>query len=247
MKLTKLVAIFLIATVVFIIYKCPVGLILANIELPKHIAYQGIQGTIWQGEIKQLQVDKWQLGNVRWQFKGNELLSGRIDYQFSFGQPRQIQSLSGKGQVSFNHQEVTLKKATFRAPAQAMAAYMPVPMSGLSGRLVLELANYNNAFDDKLCEQLQGELIWTKAGFGMTEAVYLGTLTSELSCLQRQIIADFTDDNLLGLQGQAQISAANKYNFDGYLKPDARLPKSIHQGIAMFSKPDSQGRYKIKL
>ena len=241
----KLVVFFILFLLLFTVAKLPVSLVAERLTLPANIAYQGLAGTMWQGQVKQLQFDDWLVRDVRWQFAPGKLLLGQAAFDVTFGKARDSQQLSGKGVLAYGVSGFDVHGMTIRAPANSVRSMLPIPVGELSGRVIANVASYVKG--DTLCRELAGELTWTKAEVDFGGAIPLGAISSELSCVEQNVIASFDGENLLGLEGQAKIQSPQQYSFDGFLKPDAELPTAVHDGLRMFGKADSKGKYRIKL
>ena len=241
----KLILIFVVSLFLLTMAKLPVALVAERAPIPSNMSYEGLSGTVWQGEIQRLQFDDWLLTDVQWQLAPLALLTGNAAFDIKFGKARDSQQLSGKGQFSYGISGILANGVTVRLPANNIKQMLPIPMGDIGGRVIATIEQY--AKGDALCRELSGDLTWTKAEVDFGGRIALGALSSALSCDNAVIVAAFDGQNRLGLEGVARIESPQAYNFDGYLKPDAELPASLHQGVSMFGKADSKGKYKIKL
>lgn len=245
MSVRKGVLLFILLTVLFAIVKTPAALVANLLPLPKGLAYQELEGTLWQGTIRQAQYNKQLINNIKWQLQPSRLFTGALAYQVSFGQPRQAQDISGKGLVSLGITGKKVEDATFRMPAAKVQPLLPIPMAGIAGRVIADIDEY--VLGQPICQQVNGVVSWHKAGVDIAGTIEFGSIDANLSCEQGKLLAQFDGDNSLGLTGQARVESSNKFGFDGFLKPSADLPAVVHQGIGMVAKIDAQGRYKINL
>jgi len=241
----KVVVLFVLFLLIFTLFKVPAALLAQQFELPRNIAYKGLTGTLWQGKIDRLQVDKWLLQDVEWQFKPSQLFTAKAGFDVKFGAPRAVDQISGKGNVFIGTAGLGLSEFVARAPAAPIKSMLPLPMGDLGGRIIVSVSDYVKG--ETLCQTLDGDLTWTKAEIDLGTLVNFGAIESKLSCVEQNVVASFDGSNTLGLEGQATVESAKKYNFDGYLKPDASLPAMVHDGLSAFGKMDSKGRYQIKL
>lgn len=245
MSVRKTVLIFVVLTLVFVLVKVPAALVANLLPLPKGLAYSELEGSIWQGSIRQAMFNKQVITDIKWQFKPTKLFTGSLGYQVSFGKPRQANSISGKGLVSVGLLGKTVEDAVFRMPAANVKPMLPIPMGRIDGRVIANIQEYT--LGAPVCEVALGEVIWSKAGVDINGTIEFGSIDANLSCEQGKLLAQFDGENSLGLSGQAVIESSQKFGFDGFLKPSAELPAVVHQGISMVAKMDSQGRYKINL
>ena len=245
MSTKKLIALFVLVFIVLTVFTVPVNLIVKQLPLPKNIAYQELNGTIWQGNIKALQVKKTVLTQVKWQFLPLNLFTGKLAFQVRWGNARASHELSGSGVASIGLSGYQLADTKVRIPANAVKSLIPFPMGEVYGRVVLDVNSYTYA--EPVCEQLNGELIWTQAGVDVNGKIDFGVISSVLTCENNQVISTFDGENTLGLQGRAIVKSQKSFGFDGFLKPSSELPAIVHQGVGMLGKADNQGRYKISL
>lgn len=241
-KISLLLVIFLLLLSVL---KTPVALVAEYIPLPKQLAYQGLNGTLWQGSASRMQFQQWTFNNVTWELNPWHLFTAKATFDLKFGNARQSSELSGKGRVMLGLSGIEVEKATVRMPASPLKSFSPVPLNDLGGRVILDVTQFVQG--DNMCDLLNGELTWTQSSIDFAGLIELGAISSNLSCEEQQLLMAFDGNNSLGLEGQARIASTKKYNFDGYLKPDPNLPKEIHDGLSMFSKMDSKGKFPVKL
>lgn len=245
MSVRKTIVIFFIATLLFILVKIPAALVANLLPLPKGLAYSELEGTLWQGSIRQAMYNRQVITDIKWQFKPSKLFTGALGYQVSFGKPRKSNSVSGKGLVIIGLTGKSVEDAIFRMPAANVKPMLPIPMGRIDGRVIANIKEFT--LGTPVCEVAMGEVSWNQAGIDINGTIEFGSIDANLSCEQGKLIAQFDGDNSLGLTGQAAIESSQKFGFNGFLKPSADLPAVVHQGISMVTKVDAQGRYKINL
>ena len=241
----KRLIIFVLALVIFTLLKAPVTMLAQQAPLPPNLAYQGLSGTLWQGKIDRLQIQDWQVANLTWSFAPLAVFSAQAGFDIKFGKARDAQQLSGKGRVGFGLSGPVVDELTVRVPAAQVQGLLPIPVGELGGRFIANIKDYSKG--ETLCQTLSGNLMWTKASVAMGDTISFGTLDAELTCLNKNLMATFDGNNTLGLEGAATVQSPESFSFDGFVKPDASLPKMVHDSMAMFGKADSKGKYRIKL
>ncbi|WP_299265924.1 type II secretion system protein N [uncultured Psychrosphaera sp.] len=245
MSKVKLIVLFIISFILFLVTLIPVSLVASKLSLPKNVAYQGMSGNIWQGEIQSLQANKMLFENIHWKFEFSSLLHGNLGFDVKFGNPRESQQLSGRGIVSTGLTGHQLRDFVFRMPADDIRPFLPLPLNPIAGRFITTIDIFQSG--TPVCEQLSGEFIWSKSGVNMNGPIPLGTIASTLLCDDNKLAIKFDGDNLLGIDGTVFVESGTRYNIDVFVKPDASLPAAIHQGVGMLGKMDNKGKYKIKL
>lgn len=245
MSMIKAGILFFIFLIVLVLIKLPVSLIAERLELPKGIAYEQMSGTVWQGKIKRLQVEGEVLNKVEWDVSPLKLFMAQVEVKFKFGPVRDASQYSGKGTISYSMSGLKVTRSVIRLPASSLKKYSPIPIANVGGRVILDIMDYQ--YSSALCDTLAGELVWSKSEIDFGGPIAFGTISANLACEEHNISVTFNGLNRLGLEGQALIESTSKFGFDGYLKPDATLPKAVHNGLSMFGKPDVKGKYKIVL
>ena len=245
MSKIKLAVLFVISFLIFTVTLVPISLVMNSLPLPKKVAYQGLSGTIWQGDIKVIQVDKMLFENVHWQFDLSSLFHANLGFDVKFGNARDSNQLSGRGTVSSGLTGHQVRDFIFRMPASTVKPFLPLPVNVINGRLITTIDIFQ--LGEPVCEQMSGEFVWLKAGTDIDGPISFGTITSTLLCEDNYLVAKFDGENLLGLEGSAVVKSAKKYSFNGFVKPDVSLPAVVHQGVSFLGKMDNKGKYKIKL
>ncbi|MDX1392558.1 MAG: type II secretion system protein N, partial [Rheinheimera sp.] len=59
------------------------------------------------------------------------------------------------------------------------------------------------------------------------------------------VVLTTDNNNVLGLDVTAVINAG-QLQVNGTVKPDATMPKEVHQAMQFLGRPDAQGRYTIR-
>jgi general secretion pathway protein N len=248
-KIIILSIVFLLSFIVFCIVKLPtvVALDLAKPYLPKELAIGQSAGTVWQGQMIQVRYQGEQLNNLRWDIAGWSLLSGKLTAKVRFGDPRERADISGYADISvglFNHQ-VNIRNAVVRSTVERalQRLQLPLPVTA-KGRVILELAEYSSG--NPYCDMLKGEIASPDIDVqGLNGWFNIGPLAGNLSCKSGDVAIVVDPDNRLGLEADATLKANLDFKVLGYVKPDATLPKDVHDAVKFLGRPDSQGRYPL--
>jgi general secretion pathway protein N len=248
-KIITLSIVFLFSFIVFCIVKLPaaVALDLVKPYLPKQLEIGQTVGTVWQGQMMQVRYQSEQLNNVRWDIAGLALLTGKVSASVKFGNPRERSEISGYGDVSYelfnNIVKVTngLVRSTVERSMQRIQ--LPLPVTA-KGRVILELDEYTSGVP--YCESLKGEIASPNIDVqGLNGWFNIGPLGGDLSCKSGDIAILIDADNSLGLEADAILKVNFDFKVAGYVKPDATLPKDVHDAVKFLGRPDNQGRYPL--
>lgn len=253
MSVIRLSLLFVVALIVFVVFLTPVSIIASFVTPPQGIAYKQLQGTIWSGKASALQVDNIVLNNVSWTLSVPSLVLGNADFDVKFGNARNSDEISGKGNIRLSMSDISASKLVVRMPAETVKPMLPIPVGRVGGRVILEVDTYTASTEfvqaptKPVCSELDGTLVWTKSEVVFNNPIRMGAISADLTCVDTVLVAAFDGNNELGLEGSAKVASSNQFSFEGFVKPAPHLPGEVHQGIAMFAKLDPQGRYPIKL
>ncbi|AOT06753.1 type II secretion system protein N [Pseudoalteromonas luteoviolacea] len=242
---------FLFAFIVFTVVSipAPIALQLAQSHIPPNIRLGTVTGTLWDGKVSGVQYQNLQFNDVKWQINGWALFTGQVQGKLNFGNARQSTEISGRSNfaVSLLGNSIELDNTTLRfSVEQAMRQVnLPLPVDA-KGRVILELDEYNSG--QPYCESLKGDIsspdIQVK---GMSGWFSIGELSGVLSCKSGDIAIVVEPENLLGLRADATLAENMQFKVAGNVKPDASLPKEVHDAVKFLGRPDSQGRYPVSL
>lgn len=242
---------FVLAFVVFTIYSMPAAILLQLLEkeLPPTLNIGSVSGTVWQGKVSEIRVNNIQLNNVRWDVQASALLTGNLQGKINFGNARDKQEISGNGQfvVGLTNQSIELSDTTVRfSVEQAMSQVtLPLPVQA-KGRVLLDIDTFNTGAP--YCNALAGEIRSPGISVqGLTGWFDIGALGGSLSCKSGNISVLVDPDNSLGLQADATLAEHFQFRVAGNIKPQASLPKEVHDAVKFLGRPDSDGRYPVNL
>ena len=181
----------------------PASLVARLLPANLPVTLDGIGGTLWQGQIAQVQWQNWQLQNVRWQLKPAALFKGQAAamLQAELAQGGQIDTDCG---LSISGKVICAPFNLDNFPAQTLNPYvqrwMVPPLKGTFQARLTSLTAQSGHLP-----QLVGHLTWQNAGISLNPQSF-GNYTAILSMGDNE-------------QQNAQISAAPEANFqlDGNL------------------------------
>jgi general secretion pathway protein N len=235
----------LVVYLVFLIVKLPAVHVLTKIPLPKEVSVSGISGTIWHGHIQRAQVNGLPVTNVDWRLSFLPLLLGEISADVKAGDIRDVDQISANGHVNFAGQHLKVENLLAYIPTGLVISLLPLPIPvQADGRFKVQLDEVD--YEDG-CQKFTGKGQWLNANFtGTTGVIDLGNFNADLSCENSSVVLDVKQPNSFGLTAKATIPADMKFKISGRFKPNANLPKEVHQAAQFFGKADADGYYPIK-
>jgi general secretion pathway protein N len=253
-KILSLGLVFISFFIAFLIYLAPAAIVFDAVkpQLPKHIKLAGISGTIWQGQVQQIQVNRQYLDSISWHLKPLSLMTGEISLDINFGKRRNFDLPYGKASVTvpMDFTNIQLTDSSLRVPANMAMSYAQLPMSlPAKGNLKLELADASLLLNDatKLCDRLSGEIDTHNLSVqGLQGWIDFDTISGKLKCNRGALSLAITETNQLGLQLEADLTKRGVEG-SGFVKPDSTMPKQVHDAVKFLGQPDNLGRYKLPL
>jgi general secretion pathway protein N len=235
----------LVVYFIFLMVKLPAVHVLSKMQLPNGISVSGISGTIWNGNVQRAQAKGFPISDVNWSLSFFPLLLGEISTNIKAGDIRDVTQISVNGHVSFKGQHLKVENLLAYVPTNLAISLLPLPIPiEADGRFKVELNEVNY---EAGCQTFTGKGQWLNANFtGVNGVIELGDFDADLSCQDGNVVLHVKQPNRFGLTAKATIPANLKFKINGRFKPEASLPKEVHQAAQFFGKPDADGYYPIK-
>ena len=235
----------LVVYFIFLIVKLPAVHVLSRVQLPKGVSVSGVMGTVWDGQAQRVQANGLPVNNLKWSLSFFPLLFGQISADIKAGNIRDTDQISVTGHISVSGQRLQADDLLAYVPTNLVIRLLPLPIPiEAEGRFKVQL---NKVDYEAGCQTFTGKGEWLNASYtGVTGVVALGNFDTDLSCQNGNIVVHVNQPNSFGLTAKANIPANMKFKIEGRFKPEASLPKEVHQAAQFFGKPDSDGYYPIK-
>lgn len=252
-KTISLIFLFIFSFIAFVIYLAPASVVLglAQSYLPQNAKLAGVTGTIWQGRIAQAQFNQQLIEKLAWQLKPLSLFTGNLDADLNFGSLRGFETPYGKAsvQLPISADSIELSRANVRLPTsmlmQNVKLPMPLPTKG-NLKVKLDKAIFPLMDKTKLCDELSGNAETHNLSVqGLQGWIEFDTIQGKLSCYNGALGLNISEKNQLGLQLEAQYGL-RVMSISGFVKPDATMPKQVHDAVKFLGRPDNNGRYSFK-
>jgi general secretion pathway protein N len=236
----------IVVYLVFLIVYLPAKQATSRLTLPNNTKVYGVSGSIWQGQAQRATVKGVELRTLEWSLNFLPLLTGRISADIEFGNIRETEQVSAKGQISIKGKAFDASDLILYVPVAQLISQFTLPFpADVGGRLKVELDDISY---DQYCTALSGDAQWLNASVNtFNTAVELGTMSAKLNCETQQVTLDIQQPNVLGLAAKAKVDAKGKFSINGKFKPDDSLPPQIKRAASIFGEPDSSGFYTLEL
>ncbi|ODB33502.1 general secretion pathway protein GspN [Pseudoalteromonas sp. BMB] len=250
-KTLSLLIIFLLAFIIFSAFTMPAAVLLQVFkgQLPANLQLGAVNGSVWHGQVSGVRFNNIQLNQVKWELEPSSLLLGELAGNVQFGNARDKNEISGKANFSSNlvSKSVMVNNASLRfSVEQAMdQVTLPLPVDA-KGRVIVNVKEYQSGAP--YCEGLNGEISSPNIDVkGMNGWFSIGDLSGQLDCKSGDIAVVVDPENRLGLQADATLAANFQFRVSGNIKPDASLPKEVHDAVKFLGRPNGEGRYPVNL
>lgn len=205
-------------------------------QLPAEVTLNGLTGTLWAGDVSQMQVQGVDQGALRWDWQPSGLLRGNIRLDL-FWQPRDGQVWA---QLDVGRRSVRLNHVNGRLDAASMAAVNRAPFV-LEGHWLLDVPVLElNEFE--YIGQAEGQLVWENAAGGLPNALPLGHLTADLSGEEGWLVFRLGDrGGPLGLRGDGRWRPGQALALNTQVQARADADAALASGLTLLGRPDAQG------
>ena len=151
----KIVISIIVLYLFFLIISVPANVLLSNLNLTKNIIINSVSGTVWSGNIGQLQVSSINVGKVSWDLSPLNLLVGELSADIAIINDEQFinskVNVSSSGKVELEETRFSIDLSTFAPLTYGMpfaysgkaSGYFPVSFFlknnfvGINGKLSL--------------------------------------------------------------------------------------------------------------
>lgn len=236
--------------IAFLIAKLPAQQVLGRVDLGPNISLQQVSGTLWNGRVGRASIKGIPIDNFKWQLSPLALLVGNISAQINGGNMRDVDAVAIKGEISlslFDFQPIRTDDLLLFLPTNRILALveLPVPVNA-GGRFRLRFEALDFGPD---CTTMTGFGDWLNASVeGTNGLISLDTFSAKLSCEDNQIVMQVNEPNMLGLSFVSRLTPDFKeFALEGRFKPDAALPREVHQAAQFFGAPGNDGYIAINL
>lgn len=232
----------------FLLYTLPAAQVIGRAPLPQNIEVSGVSGTVWNGQAQLVIVDGMPVDNVKWQLSFLPLLWGTASLDLQGGNNRQVDDISFKGEAGislFSPQNFSADDFSLFLPSALVISQLPLPLPvDAGGRFRINIESLDYAGQ---CAELAGTGQWLRANIqGLGEPLELGNFDADLSCIEGDTLIRVKEPNLFGLTADARVPADLNISVKGKFKPDASLPKQVHDAAVFFGQPDADGYYQLE-
>jgi len=239
-KIAILVSLFFI----LVIWLAPVQLATGFIPKNGKLVVNGLQGSLWSGDVAQINFDSWQLKNIEYQLSFLTLLSMNV------GGSAEIKGGDITGELDFqiaDQSTAKIEDANLVLSAFHLEKYIPFPGVNLAGKL--RTSNFSVEMFNQRPKSLSGTIGWNNAtisaigqnwNLGDFEVVWATEQKNE-----RMIGTFVKTKNKLSIEGNIILTKSGKIEFVGSIS--TTTDRALYLALSIYANGKvSNGRLPIK-
>ena len=234
---------FILVFLVSVLIHVPVSFAIKYLPPIQGLEFNGIGGTVWQGNAKNIVWKNQNLGQVVWDFQPGKLMEGKAEFSLRFGRGSDL-NFTGKGNVGISISGPYAESVVASVPASQILqkVNVPVPVSA-DGRVELSIHEYRYAAP--WCQSANGTLVWNASEINSPLGnLNLGALIADVNCSDNKLMASGNQETKqVAGAFNAQLDANKVYKMDAWFKPNSEFPAGMKSQLKWLGNPNAEGRY----
>ncbi len=216
-------------------------------QLPEYVRFGGVEGSLWNGHIRSLDINGWQLNDMQWTLKPGALLLGRLSASIATrvagGEFNADVSVSVFGAISVNNMNAI-------GPIAPIAARLNLPVSGGHYEVQLDELNVADAWPVSVIgtAQVTGVPLGIMGGAGVPTGHYIVTFDSESVPEDGRFSGALTDGGgPIEVTGDIVLTPPANYEVRARVKARPGASADITQALVFAGPVESDGRREVTL
>ncbi|MDN2664450.1 type II secretion system protein N [Psychromonas sp. 14N.309.X.WAT.B.A12] len=236
----KIAILVVLVYLMTLIVKLPAAVVVDWLPL-NGIKIQNASGTIWQGQAKQIEVNrKLSFENVKWDVSLMDLFTLNLAGDVSFYNGSD--AMSGKGFVSYGSAGIKATNVILDLSSRELLTFipmrLPVKIEGQFSAVIKEFVQ-----GQPYCQQLQGNVLWQNAVVNsQLGRVNLDSPTVELGCDDGDItafVSQKSDELTTALD--ITLSEGGVYKLNGEIEGTDKLAPSVAKSLNWIGPKNTSG------
>ena len=228
----------------FLIHSVPASVVWKYAPPIKGLVLSGFSGTLWKGQIQDVNIQGAHLNQLNWEFQPSELFRGNLALAISLGHARS--PLSGRAKLSLNGGSLKVSDLFVRSSLEYIQAQSPFAIPAeTSGHLNLSASQM--VLDRNGCQSLTGKLQLQQGEITSPLAqLDIGQIDSTLSCDNNGIrVNGRQQSDMFEATGHINMAVDGRYQFESSVSPTDLTPESLVKGLSYFGEKQGEGRYVL--
>jgi len=218
--------------VILVVWLAPASLIEAFMPSNENIKVSRLQGTLWSGEIGQLDGDGWHFEDIQYDLKLFSLLIGQVGGSLTIDKGDVVGLLEI---TTDGEQSLSVRGASINTQAQLLERFLPFPGIGLHGE-ISTVGLFIDVEDNKPIA-INGLITWDDAALNLKDVFFkLGKFqinwqTNEENGLMVGNV--IKTENALSLEGKITLDSAGLFEFKGSVS--SKTQNAIYNTLILFA------------
>lgn len=230
----KLVVLGVVAFVISLLIMAPAQLV--SEYLPPDVQATGLQGTLWQGQASEVQIQGFNLGEVSWDMQPLSLFAGRLQSDVRIDR----EGMQGQGVIGVGFNSVRVADARLDGSSELLAPYLTGYGVNINGRFEADIRALQ--FNESGPQALDGDIVWRDARLVNPTELQLGDVNVTLSQQGGAAIADLKNNGgELRVTGGGRLEQGWEYNARLRAEPTQTTPKIVRDALPYIGQPDNRG------
>lgn len=228
---------FLISLVIALVFNMPLVHVLARVELPKEVRLGNFDGSLLNGKVDVVEVNRLQATGVEYQYVVDCLLSLQWCYHLDMDQ--------GSANISANplDQSLVISDSILSYPISEVLALGPPLLVNPTGEIEVEIERMS--VKQRKVKLSSGLLTWKNAGVA-GESIELGDYQLNARFSNGSYLLTIKDNNaLLKVDGKGQLKSNGQYNLDIKIEGEPGLQNSIKTALEFVARKRGLNQYSV--
>lgn len=208
--------------------------------LPSNISAAGLSGTILNGNVQNIVIDKIGLQNTKWSAKPLSLLTGRVQADVSLDSS----NIKGDFETTYAGSDVHTNDIDLNGQLSILSPYFERYGLTINGQFDAKFANLH--LKDGIPQDADGVLITTNTSILGIFPLNLGDVNSKFTPQEDGFQIDLNNQNGdLDLSGIIYFTGDGVYNADLTLSKNSRTPENVLQTVQMIGQKINEDSVKL--
>ena len=230
---------FILCLLCFLAVNLPLSLLLERVQLPNQVRLYKPTGTLFAGEIAQLQVNQYVFQQVQFDWQAKCLLELSWCYRIALPEGQLLAAIAYPGPT------IKLSELDMEFPVEAITRTMPNLLVKPTGRVRLKGADIT--IRDARPETVEAIVTWTDLGVESgAESLVLGNYLAEITGQGDRIDFALSDTSaLLQVTGGGSLFANGRYELNINLSSQDVIPDRLKSVLELLARPAGYNQYRI--
>ena len=233
----------------FLVANIPAGFMMNRVEgaMPGAIQTAGVEGTLWNGRVRAIDMTGWQLRNTRWQISVPALFTGRlaadIETRTAGGEITAGVAVSLTGKLMVSDLQAS-------GPLAPLARQFQLPVTGGRYEATIDTLQLVDNWPTALIAGIKMTAVPLNLMGGAGDATGNFSLTFDEASIPEAgpingLLAD--DGGQLEISGNFILTPPNNFDLQSKLSARPGAPAEIAQALNLLGPADPEGRREFKM